>query len=197
MALTPLATAADLDAANVDTSDDVLTEAALAAATDAVRAAAGGVTISRHAGTVDAPGSPEPYLPVPGWAVSDVTDVQINGQPVTGWIFQRSTGRLYRAAGWQPGHEPVDVTMTVTQGLTQVPADIVDLVVALAAAAMNDAREGSYGSARGLAYERIDDYQQGFRQGDAEIISPVELPERTRQMLAERFGAAAYVTGSY
>lgn len=194
MALAPLATAADLTARSIPADGAAW---ALAAASAAVRDAAGGVTISRHTGTVYVDGTTDQRIGVPGWAIVSVTDVRIDGHLVTDWRYVDGRTRLWRACGWQPGYEPVEVAMTVTQGVTEVDADIVDLVCSLAAGAMHDAEEGGYGADRGLAYERIDDYQRGFRQGDAEIISSVELPEATRQMLAQRFGVAATTTDTH
>lgn len=191
MALTPLAAVADLTARGITATDATW---ALAAASDAVRDAAGGVTISRHTGTVYVDGTVDQRIGVPGWAIDSVTDVRMDGQLVTDWRYVDGRTRLWRAAGWQPGYEPVEVEMTVTQGVTAVDADIVDLVCSLAAGALHDAEEKGYGADRGLAYERIDDYQRGFRQGDDEILSPVELPAATRQMLAQRFGVAATTT---
>lgn len=194
MALAPLATTADLDARGVDSTG---ADWALDAASAAVRSAAGRVTISQHTGTVYTDGTCDQRLPVPGWAITAVTDVQLDGVTVTDWRYTDGRTRLWRATGWQPGYEPVEVTMTVTQGVAEVPADIIDLVCALAAGALRDVAEGRFGASRGLAYERIDDYQVGFRQGDGEILSPVELTEATRQMLRQRFGNAATVSETH
>lgn len=191
MALEPLATAADLTARSIPSEG---ADWALAAASDAVRNAVGGVTISRHTGTVYTDGTPDERIPVPGWAIASVADVSVDGQLVTDWRYVDGRSRLWRACGWQPSYEPVEVTMTVTQGVTDVPADIVDLVCVLAAGALHDVAEGEYGANRNLAYERIDDYQRGFRQGDNEVLSPIELPESTVQMLRRRFGTGASVT---
>jgi hypothetical protein len=196
LALTPLAEAADLAARRVDIdTDPEAVAAALAAASAAVREAAGGATISRHTGTVRFEGSMDQWLTPPGWAVTAVADVAIDGTPVSD--YRLIGGRLWRAGGWQNGWGPSEVSMTVTQGVTAVPADIVDLVCSLAAASLNAATEDGYDSHRGLAYERIDDYQRGFRQGDDEIVSPVELPAGTRNWLRQRFGGAATVTETH
>lgn len=194
MALEPLATAADLVARSIPDTD---ADWALAAASDAVRQAAGGVTISRHTGTVFTDGTQDERIQVPGWAIVSVTDVRMDGALVTDWRYVDGRTRLWRASGWQPGYEPVEITMTVTQGVTEVPNDIVDLVCVLAAGALHDAEEGEYSTDRNLAYERIDDYQRGFRQGDAEVVSPLEVPAPTAQRLRQRFGGAAAVTETH
>ena len=52
-------------------------------------------------------------------------------------------------------------------------------------------------SLTGVSSERVDDYQISFTRGDDEVVDPTEIPPRTRQMLRDRFGGSAHVTGSY
>lgn len=189
MALAPLATTADLTAHKIDTSDSETIAALLASASAAVRDAAG-CSISRATVTVEVPGTPEQWLTVPGWAVTAVEDVLVDGVSVT---FKKVGGRLWAACGWQPTCDPTNVTMTITEGVEDVPADIVDLVCSLVAGGLAATEEG-YDPRRGMSYERIDDYQYGMTTGADEIVSPMELPERTKQSLAARFGNSAFVT---
>lgn len=196
MALAPLATVEDLQARGIDTSDVALTGALLASASETIREAAG-ATILLHTGTVTIPGSDELWLDVPGWAIRSVTAVTIDDTTVDDWKLVGH--QLWRAGGWHGSCSPSLVTMTVTQGLDETPADIVDLCCSLVAggvaAAANDA--GAYNPQRGISYERIDDYQYGKTQGADEIVSPMILPDRTRQWLRARFGGSVDVVGSY
>ena len=193
MALVPLATVADLAARGVDTTDTARVEALLDAASSAIREAAGS-TISAVTADVTIPGTSQPWLWLPGYAPRDVVDVFVDDDPVSDW--RAVSGRLWRACGWQADCGPSNVSLTYTQGLDEVPADIVDLCCSLVAAGMAAAEEG-YDPRRSMAYERIDDYQYGLRQGDAEVLSPIDLPPRVRASLASRFGAGVAVTGSY
>jgi hypothetical protein len=189
VALAPLATTADLTARKIDTSESAAVAVLLASASAAVRDAAG-CSISRATVTVQTPGTPEQWLTVPGWAVTAVEDVLVDDVAAT---FKMVGGRLWRACGWQPGCEPTNVTMTITEGVVDVPADIIDLVCSLVAGGLS-ALEDEYDPKRGMSYERIDDYQYGMQTGDDEIVSPMELPERTKASLAQRFGNSAFVT---
>lgn len=193
MALAPLATTDDLSARGIDISDADRTAALLASASDAVRSAAG-CTITSTEATISV-GSPDGFwLPVPGWAVRSVADVDIDGTSVTDWRL--ISGRLWRAAGWRVDCGPSLVTLTYTQGLTETPADIVDLVCSLVAAGMSSAEDG-YDPHRGVSSERLDDYQVSFTRGEDEVVSVMELPQRTRAWLASRFAGGAAVTGTY
>lgn len=193
MALEPLAAVADLTARGIDTSDEVKVNALLASASATIRDAAGCV-ISALTATVSIPGTVERWLEVPGWAVRSVASAEIDGVEVTD--FRLVGGKLWRACGWQSDCGPSVVTMTYTQGLAEVPADLVDLCCSLVAAGLA-AAENAYDPERSLAYERIDDHQVGYRQGDEEVVSPMLLPPRTRAWLASRFNTGVAVTGSY
>lgn len=200
MALAPLATATDLSARGIDVSDSARTAALLEAASAAVREAAGSPIVGESA-TISVAGNAGQWLTIPVSPVRSVTAVAIDETTVGDWRLIE--GRLWRLLGWQSrllldGQSvaaPSIVTVTLTYGLDAVPADIVDLVCSLVAGGVARAAQ-SYDPNRSLAYERIDDYQRGFRQGDDEIVSPLELPERTRAWLRQRFGGGAYVTGS-
>lgn len=193
MALDPLATVADLAARGVDTTDTARVEALLDAASESIRAAAGS-TISAVTATVTVPGCPGAWLWLPGFAPRGVSDVSVDTDAVSDWRLV--SGRLWRAYGWQSDCGPANVTLTYTQGLDEVPADIVDLCCSLVAAGMAAAAEG-YDPRRSMAYERIDDYQYGLRQGDDEVVSPMDLPPRVRASLASRFGTGVSVTGVF
>jgi len=82
------------------------------------------------------------------------------------------------------------VTVSLTFGLAEVPADVIDLVCNLVAAGLAHA-EGGYESSVGKLSERIDDYSVQYAQGADAVVSPMKLPERTRRMLARRFGGSA------
>lgn len=183
----PLATTADLAARGIDTTDTALTDALLASASAAIRDAAG-VPISRTTATITlaTPAGRRLDLPPP---VQSVDSVAIDGDPVTDWSLVDNS--LWRVRPWtRPGDIPKPVTVTLTFGLSEVPADIVDLVCNLVAAGLAHA-EGGYESSVGKLSERIDDYSVQYAQGADAVVSPMELPERTRRMLARRFGGSA------
>ena len=75
-------------------------------------------------------------------------------------------------------------------GLAEVPADIVQLVCDFAIAGMNTAGNGSRS---GVTSEAVDDYRVTYADGEDAQASVVEIPERTRLMLRQRFGGGTYV----
>lgn len=194
MALAPLATATDLSDRGIDTDDIAAVAAFLASASEAVRSAAG-CSISELTATVALEGDSSRWLQLPGWAITSVDEVDIDGTVVTD--ARLASGRLWRRCGWQADCGPALVTVTYTQGLTEVPADIVDLVCSLVGAALAAMTDGGYAANTGLQYESIDDYRVGYATGNDAVASVMELPARTKQSLAERFGSAVAVTGTY
>lgn len=188
MALPDLATAADLSARGIDTSNSALVAAMLAAASAAIREAAGSA-ISEQTSTVTLTAPEGPWLRLPAQPVTAVSAVEIDGADVTDWTL--ANGALWRSCGWR-SCEPVLVTVTFTHGLAEVPADIVNLVCMFAAAGMAEASDGSRA---GVVGERIDDYSVQYAQGAEASSSALEVPERTARMLRARFGGGTYVTG--
>lgn len=189
--LPPLASAADLEALGIDTSDMSRVDSLLVSVSAEVREAAG-VPISRTTSTVTVGGTCDVFLDLPGRPVRAVSSVEVDGSSVDDWRLV--DGRLWRRCGWAGTHAPV--TVTYDHGFDEVPADIVRLVCMFVAAGLHAAEDG-YGSRRGMAYERIDDYQAGYMQGEHEVVDPAGIPERTRRMLRERFGAGAFVTRGF
>lgn len=185
MALAALATTADCTARGLiiapEESDVMGTYLQVASA--ALREAAG-VPISQTTSTLTLEASSSPYLQLPGPPVTAVTTVSIDGQPVTGWKLRGAS--LYRAAGW--GCD-ADVEVSYTHGLPEVPADLVDLVCRIAAAALLAYRSADGGeglAARDVRSERIGDYSVQY--GDNGRITEMELPPYLREQLAARFG---------
>ena len=187
MALTDLATVDDLTARGIDATDTAKVNAFLAAASAAVRDAAG-VPITRDTYTATIAGSLSEWLILPGQPVVSVSDVKIDDTAVTDWKLVG--GNLWRCHGWQECHySPSAVTLTITGGLTAVPADIVDLVCAMVGMALARAEGGEYSSRGDLIQVRIDDYSEGYESSAAtRTAGPMELPELTRQRLRARFG---------
>lgn len=188
MALADLATSADLSARGVDVTDTDLVAAMLAAASAAVREAAGSA-ISEQTSTVTLEAPEGRYLALPSLPVTEVDTVEIDGEAVTDWTLV--SGSLWRSCGWTQC-EPALVEVTFTHGLAEVPADIVNLVCMFAAAGMASASEGSRA---GVVGERIDDYSVQYAQGADAVATALEVPERTARMLRARFGGGVYVTG--
>jgi hypothetical protein len=188
--LDPLATVDDLTVRGMAVAPD---EAAMAAvyldvASTAVRDAAG-TAISRTTSTVALEGGAGQWLTLPGMPVHEVSVVQLDGRPVTDWKLR--SGRLWLAGGWT-GCEPSEVEVTYTHGLVEVPADIVDLVCRMAAAAVVAYRsaEGGEGMAasREVTAERLGDWSVSYASDGR--VSTMELTQHWRDRLAARFGSS-------
>ncbi|MFI6105840.1 hypothetical protein [Streptomyces sp. NPDC051310] len=196
MALDPLATVADLTArgVTVESGETDIAEVYLDVASAAVREAAG-CPISQTTSTVTLDGEPGQRLRLPGPPVTAVSAVLIDGQAVTDYRLRSSV--LWLASGWSPTCEPSEVTVTYTHGLPTVPADIVDLVCRIAAAALVAYRSEDGGTglaARDVRSERIGDYAVTF--GDHGRITEMELPDYLRARLRARFGGGVAVVRS-
>lgn len=192
MALADLATSADLSARGVDVSDTTRVAAALAAASEAVRDAAGCPIASVTADvTIPAPAPFDLWLELPG-PVTALASVEIDGEAVTDYVRQGNL--LWRSCGWRSTWEPVNVDVTLTFGYAEVPADIVSLVCDLAT--MSLLQETPVAGNVVQQSESIDDYSlaQTFAQGADAVASVLEVPPRTRAWLRQRFGAASFVT---
>lgn len=188
MALVPLAVAADLQTRGIDVSDTARVAAALAAASEAVRDAAG-CPISEVTATISLP-APAPcdlWLELPG-PVSAVVSVEVAGEAVTSFVRQGSS--LWLSGGWRGSWEPVNVDVELTFGLAEVPADIVALVCDLAHASLLQTEPTSAGTSS----ISIDDYSETFTTGDDAVASVFEIPPRTRAWLRQRFGSSAVIT---
>ncbi|PXY20883.1 hypothetical protein [Prauserella muralis] len=195
MALAPLATDADLQARGVDTTNTARVAALLAAASAEVRSAAG-VPISKATATVSLPTPEGRRLALPG-PVRSVTSVAIDGEPVDDWKL--SGGAIWRPRWRRAGELPGDVHVTLTFGLDEVPADVVDLVCNLVGAGLEHADAG-YAARSGVTSERehVDDYDVSvqYAQGGAATATPMELPDATRRRLRARFGGGAVMVVS-
>lgn len=186
MALIPFATTADLQTRGVEVTDSTRADEALHAASEAVRDAAG-CPISQTSATISVPAPPpcSQWLDLPG-PVTSVESVLVDGEAVTTYVRQGSL--LWLSGGWRRTWEPVNVDVELTFGLAEVPGDIVSLVCDLAHASMlQDA------PSVGLASVAIDDYRESYATGSDAQVSVLEIPERTRAWLRQRFGATAFV----
>ena len=63
------------------------------------------------------------------------------------------------------------------------------MVCSYVAAGLHQLEDGGPGAHAGVSYERVDDAQVGYAQGDAAQIDVTELPEATKRSLRNRFGA--------
>lgn len=193
MALAALATVADLEARGVTVaaSETAIVNVFLDTASAIVRDAAGS-PVSETTSTVTLPGSRGSSLVLPGPPVRSVSSVSLDGTAVTDWKLR--SGALVRAAGWQSGSDPSDVTVTYVHGLPAVPVDIVDLVCRMAGQALVKYRENpdAVGS-KPVVQERIGDYSVTYAYGPS--YSDMELPKYLRARLARRFGNGAGTLG--
>lgn len=191
MALAPLAYLSDLDAMGIPTTDVALAQSLIDSVSEEVRDAAGcPITVTES--TITLPGVNAQFIRVPGGPIRSVTSVTLDGTAITDHKIR--DGRLWRRSGW--GDIDQDVTVTYLHGYNDPPADITRLVCLMVAAGLA-ASSDNFAGHRGVAYERGDDYQIGYMQGDGENVDPTSLPDRTRRMLQARFSGGAYVTGGY
>ncbi|MGW1278020.1 hypothetical protein ACWD4V_13850 [Streptomyces tsukubensis] len=196
MTLAPLAAPADLTIRGlvVDPAEEGFVTAALDAASAAVREAAG-APISQTTSTVAVEGEPGQRLRLPGPPLISVAAVAVDGRAVTDWCIR--SGRLYRAAGWTGPGGPSEVEVTYTHGLPSVPADIVDLVCRMVAAALVSYRSRDDGeglAAQNITQERIGDYAVSY--GSDGRITDMDLPQYWRERLEARFGCGAQLLRS-
>ena len=193
MALAPLATVDDLEALGVTVGSGDVADVLLDSVSSAVRDAAGSVIAPPVTSTVTLPGAADAWLTLPLAPVTSVSAVEIDGESVTD--YRHVGSRLWRARGWLNGCEPAVVEVTCTHGLPEVPADIKKLVCTLVAAGLIESAEG-LGANRGVSGEGVDDYRISFTRGEDEVVDKTDLPERTRRMLARRFGSGVHVARS-
>ena len=189
MALAPLATTADLSARGIPTINTPGVAALLASASSAVRDAAGSA-ITRQTSTVTLSTQVSRRIELPARPVHGVSAVTLDGVLLTVGtdVFLRGSA-LWRECQWQRNSEiPSSLTVTFEHGLTEVPADVVDLVCSLVGAGLAAIDDG-YASHIGKASESIDDYRVGFGTGADAVTSVMELPDRTVRMLRRRFGS--------
>lgn len=198
LTMSPLATLKDLDNNGIDHADnDALAERLLESVSAQLRDAAGSpISLGEYTFTI--PSEQSRKLDLPCRPVRNVSKVLVDGEETTGWRLFGSA--IYRDEPWGPyGGIPVPVTITATIGCDPIPADIIRLACAYVAAGLRQHKDGGPGNRRGVAYERIDDYQIGFIQsGDAvDAIDDMELPEMTRKRLRSRFGSSAVSIGVF
>lgn len=194
MALDPLATTADLQQRGI--TDGAL-DIALAVASALIRDAAG-CAISEEISTVQVTGTSGALLALPG-PVTDVSAVSITapiriGYPVWSTTlidFQILPNGLWRECGWSLSGVS-KVTVTYTHGLATIPVDLVDFTCTLAKAWLDHQSEGG-GSTAGLSSVRIDDAAEAYTAEAAGQLSPVFIPDATRQWLGRRFGSSVAV----
>lgn len=190
MALPDLAAAADLSARGVTPTSvhDVM----LAVASSVVRGAAGSpileTTSTVSLWAVDG----SQWLDLPGKPVTAVSVVVYDGDTLTADDdYKLVDGRLWGSSPWGDPREPLEVVVTMTHGLAEVPPHIVQLVCDLAIAGADAATAGAH-DPRVLA-ERIDDYSVTFAPGAESVATAVELPALTKAWLRSQFGGGVAV----
>jgi hypothetical protein len=133
------------------------------------------------------------YLRLPGPPIISVTSVVLDGETVDPDSYALVDGRLMRPCGWEVcGPLPRPAVVTYVHGLAEVPADVVDLVARMAGTAIalsGEEEDGSGLTISNIASERLGDYAVTYN-GDAGATE-MELSDRTRDRLRNRFGGAA------
>lgn len=161
-------------------------EALLEVASSSITAAAGSPII-RGSHTVVLPGVDRKRLPLPFRPVVSVESVLIDGVLDTNWKLIGDC--LYRADDWASPNTPTSIQVTFTAGFAAVPEDIKRLCCSMVAAGLAQTENGGLKTHAGIAYERIDDYQVGYTQGENALVDAMQLPEATCKMLRSRFGS--------
>jgi hypothetical protein len=188
MALPDLAAAADLTARGVTATSvhDVM----LAVASSVVRGAAGS-PILEASSTVSLWAVDESeWLDLPGKPVTAVTAVVRDGVALAADDYKLVDGRLWSSCNWS-ACEPLEVVVTMTHGLAEVPAHIVQLVCDLAIAGADAATAGAVDPR--VVAEKVDDYSVTFAQGAESVATAMELPAMTKSWLRSQFGGGVTV----
>jgi hypothetical protein len=152
---------------------------------------AAGAAISEETSTVRVNAGWGNLLGLPG-PVTAVASVSVDGTTLSADAYEVLPNGLWRRCGWAMCGAPVPVVVTYTHGLAAVPEDIVDLTCNLAKAWLDHVAAGS-GSTAGLTSVRLDDAAEGYTDESAGQVSPVYIPEVTRNWLARRFGGGVEV----
>jgi hypothetical protein len=191
VALSPLATGADLAERGI--TPDATSPVFLQVASDAVRDAAG-CPISSYTCTIKLPGHWHGELELPA-PVQSVSSVSIDDTVVTD--YRLILNSLFRLYGWRNlgSYYPTLVSVTLTFGLLEVPADIVDLVCSLTAAGMAASQAGALAHDPRMTAEAIDDYRVNWASGPGAKATAMSIPDGTRDWLRGRFGTGITVTG--
>lgn len=188
MALTPLATTADLDARNIVVPVAMDADTLIAAASSAVRDAAG-CPILEMTATVTLPVDDYCTLDLPGGPVRSVASVKLNGVEIVGWSKFGNSVRFPDDVWTRV--LPVEVDVTYTFGLAEVPADIIELVCAVVA--MKAAANGDYAGHYRLAQSKLGEASETYIHHKDDQPEPGAIPDATRARLRARFGTSAAV----
>lgn len=192
MALPDLAVSTDLSTRGIDVSNETLVADLLAVASATIRRAAGAPILEAES-TVTLWGmDSDRYLNLPGQPVTAVETVVLDGDTLATDDWRLIHGRLWRSCGWGSALDPLEVTITLTHGLAEVPADIVDLCCSLVGAGLAATADG-YESHGGKVAEMIGDYQVSWARGTDAVATAMSLPTGTRLMLRRAFGGGAGV----
>lgn len=190
MALPDLAASADLSARGI--TPTAVHEVMLGVASSIVRGAAGSPILETDS-TVALWGlDGSQWLDLPGQPVTAVESVVHDGDTLTaGDDYKLVSGRLWGAIPWGASCDPVEVVVTLTHGVPEVPAHIVQLVCDLAIAGADAATTGAHDS--NVVAEKIDDYAVTFAAGAESVAMAVELPPLTKAWLRAQFGGGVAV----
>jgi len=85
--------------------------------------------------TIELSGTGSTALQLFAAPVTAITEITINGEPITDYQVGKKAGILRRAGGWPDGLD--NISITYSHGHTEVPADIQDAVLEMAEAFCN------------------------------------------------------------
>jgi hypothetical protein len=180
-----LATPEDLASAlqqNLDASTAALW---VEVATAVVQEAAGGQRILQVVDdSFELLGTTDSWLDLPQRPVTDVTDVAIDGEPVSDWV--RFGSRLWRRCGWSTDpHEPTTVTGLFTHGYPEGHQGL-----QLARGAVIGLAQQAYVNPSGgaVAREQIDDYAVAYAAVQQALEASPALAAALRRQYGRRAG---------
>lgn len=170
----------------------------IASASSAITSAAG-TQILAGTSTIEVLGLNERMLNLPGTPIRRVDEVLADGDLIDPATYRVTTTGIYRAQGWACGRNLPSLTVTYFHGYDEIPRDIRTLCVSMVIAGLIASREGGWDLQNGrMSSMGIDDYREAYATSGEGIeqVTPMDLPERTRQALRKRFSGGVAVVNS-
>ena len=182
----------------VDASETATVNELIASASSAITSAAG-TGILAATSTIEVLGLEERLLNLPGAPVRRVDEVLADGTLIDPSTYRVTSNGIFRAQGWACGRDLPNLRITYFHGFDEVPNDIKTLCVSMVIAGLIASREGGWDLQNGrMSSIGIDDYREAYATSGEGIeqVTPMDLPERTRNRLRKRFGGGVSVVAT-